>query len=503
MSKNIVSLFLNASKKHPANIAIIEKNAQISFADLEQQVIKRAAYFLEHGIQKGDKVFVFVPMSIDLYINVLALFYIGAIAVFIDEWVSLKRLELCAALTKSKAFVGGWKVKLITWFSKELRSIPIKLSIQGIIHNQPALAEVTENDIALITFTTGSTGTPKGAIRTHELLLGQFNALKPLLDEQDDVVDMPMLPIVLLLNLAIGRTSVIADTKFTKPKKFQAGAIHNQIIAYNIKRITCSPYYAKALALYYKQHGITSGLQKMLVGGAPVFPVDANLICNNLCKNALVLYGSTEAEPIAHIAMHKLANEYSSLQEGLAVGNIHNNTKLAIVSYKDDIVSYDYFLKNQNPTGISGEIIVAGPHVLKAYINNEGAIQRNKIITYNNMVWHRTGDMGLIDKTGMLRLLGRCQQVIAYNDTTIYPFIIEAALLEIEGVTMGTIIKKDAMLIVVIEAEGDKQNIMNAITTLLLKYNIQQAQTYFVKTIPRDPRHHSKIDYGALEKILG
>jgi olefin beta-lactone synthetase len=500
---NIVSLFLNASKKTPHKIAIIDKEESISFAELEQHVIKRAAFLVNKGIQERDKVFVFIPMSINLYINILAIFYIGAVAVFIDEWVSLKRLGMCATLTKCKAYIGGgWKLKALSWFSKPLKAIPLKLSVQGKLEKTIPMASHTEiGDMALITFTTGSTGIPKGAVRSHKLLLGQLNALRDLLDENEDIVDMPMLPIVLLLNLAISRTSVIANTTFTKPEAFDATTIYKQIVTYNIERITCSPYYAKALALHYKKNNITKPLQKMLVGGAPVFPKDAKQICSYLCKQAVVLYGSTEAEPMAHITMQKLVDHNSNLQHGLAVGNIHPNTKMAIVAFKDDVVDYEYFLNNQLPIGVAGEIMVSGEHVLRGYINNAPAVERNKIYSYNNMLWHRTGDAGLIDSKGMVRLLGRCQQIIEHQGTTIYPFIIEAALLDIEGVTIGTLIKKENNLMVMVEVIGNKNDIKLTIENLLTTFNIHDALIRFVSIVPRDPRHHSKIDYAALQQL--
>src|ERR1700747_541143 len=92
---NIVELFFTAAQKHPERIAIIYKNREITFNELAEQVKNTACYFRNEGIEKGDRVLVFVPMNIDLYRIVLALFSIGATAVFLDEWVNKKRMEEC------------------------------------------------------------------------------------------------------------------------------------------------------------------------------------------------------------------------------------------------------------------------------------------------------------------------------------------------------------------------------------------------------------------------
>ena len=87
---NISELFISAAKSYPNKIAIIDPKGSITYSDLEKEVQKTAAYFQKKGIKRIDRVLVFVPMGIDLYRIVLALFYIGATAVFLDEWVNKK-----------------------------------------------------------------------------------------------------------------------------------------------------------------------------------------------------------------------------------------------------------------------------------------------------------------------------------------------------------------------------------------------------------------------------
>ena len=135
-------------------------------------------------------------MGIDLYKIVLALFKIGATAVFLDEWVNKSRMELCCEVAQCNAFIGIFKARVLSIFSTELRKIPIKLGTQ-IPASKPAqtiIGEVNLTDIALITFTTGTTGKPKAAKRTHEFLQEQFNALTDKMQPQADDVVLTMLP---------------------------------------------------------------------------------------------------------------------------------------------------------------------------------------------------------------------------------------------------------------------------------------------------------------------
>ncbi|NJM17111.1 MAG: AMP-binding protein [Bacteroidales bacterium] len=89
---NIAELFFEAAEKYPHHVAIVDKKRTISYAGLQQEIKETVAYFKQKGIAAGDRVLVFVPMSIDLYRVVLSLFFMGATAVFLDEWVSKKTI---------------------------------------------------------------------------------------------------------------------------------------------------------------------------------------------------------------------------------------------------------------------------------------------------------------------------------------------------------------------------------------------------------------------------
>lgn len=136
---NIVDLFFQATRKNPGKTAIVYKNKAISFGALQNQVIETAHYFSAKGIVEDDRVLILVPMGNDLYRIVLALFKIGATAVFIDEWVSLKRLRECCKVVSCKAMIGVAKARLLALFASELKKIPIKLGVKYVKNNSARL----------------------------------------------------------------------------------------------------------------------------------------------------------------------------------------------------------------------------------------------------------------------------------------------------------------------------------------------------------------------------
>lgn len=486
---NVVEQFLGASEKYPNNTAIIDSDRTISFKDLRKEVIQTASYFQSKGIQKGDRILVFVPMSIDLYRTVLAIFHCGATAVFLDEWVSKKRMEVCCKIANCKGFIAGRKIRMLSIFSSEIRQIPIKLKLSGQKTNHSEMTETNTDDPALITFTTGSTGTPKAANRTHGFLLEQFNVLVDVIQPKPEDVDMPMLPIVLFMNLGVGSTSFIPKFKMKKIDKMDFSRLSTQMSKLNVNRISSSPIFIEKLALASQNNSV----EKIFTGGAPIFPSQAKLFQKGFSKaNISVVYGTTEVEPISYVSSKDLLSS-EELSTGLLVGKPYDKSEVKILIISDDIphkMEVLDFESNLLNDGQIGEIIVAGPHVLKRYFNNEEAFQQNKIIV-EGKIWHRTGDSGFL-KHDQLFLTGRCKQLIFRNNAIISPFIIENQLLKEDDISMGTILEIKGKLTLILESNNRNHSFENILYDEII-----------YSKIPRDPRHQSKIDYESLKiKLL-
>ncbi|MEW6468326.1 MAG: AMP-binding protein [Bacteroidota bacterium] len=502
---NIVDLFYESARKRPGKTALICKDRKTTFAELEAQVSGTAAYFLKRGIAKGDRVLIFVPMSPDLYRIVLALFRIGATAVFLDEWVGKKRMEECCKVAQCKAFIGIFKARLLSWFSSELRKIPLKLSTAYTPLPFGRFPETSADDTALITFTTGSTGTPKAAKRTHGFLHAQFRALirKTGADQQE--IDMPVLPIVLLLNLGSGITSVIADFKASRPESLRPERIIGQIEQYGVSRIIASPYFVRELSRTMIRNGKKlPGVAKIFTGGAPVFPAEAELYVRAFpSAHVEVVYGSTEAEPISSISAQELILERTAaLKRGLKAGKPDPSARVRIIGISGldiSVASAGELERLSLAPGHIGEIIVSGDHVLREYFNNEEALKRNKIFI-GDSCWHRTGDSGYLDQDGTLFLTGRCSMLINKNGTLISPFVYENYFQTIEGVELGTLLDCRGKLcaIVQIGKAFSRKQIGKAIKAQAPDIE----EIVFLDRIPRDPRHNSKIDYARLKERL-
>lgn len=500
---NCVQHFFDAAEKYPDHQAIIAEGNTISYAELKREVIATVRYFESKGIQTGDRVLVFVPMSVDLYRIVLALFSMGATAVFLDEWVSKKRMEMCCKIADCAGFIGVTKAHVLRFFSKELRAIPITLKIR---HNVKAdekfeLFSPKIDHTALITFTTGSTGTPKAANRTHAFLIAQFEAIKHKLKPQPTDVVMPVLPIVLFINLGVGSTSVIYRYKSTKLSSINPKAVFDLMNKHKVNQVISSPSFITSLSNYAMKIGNNPIiLSSIYTGGAPVFPKEAKLFAQAFPKAHIeVIYGSTEAEPISAVPVQELIASEGK-QNGLLVGFPDASAEVKIIPFRDEVIEVDEDeVLETCPQGEIGEIVVAGNHVLTAYFNNPEALRRAKI-WHGPKMYHRTGDSGYFDERGRLFLVGRSSQAIVVENEVIYPFIFEDELQQIEDVKRGTILKREERIFVVVELESGADKVL---VEKKLRAWLKVDFELVFKAIPLDKRHHGKIDAEGVLAGLG
>ncbi len=302
-----------------------------------------------------------------------------------------------------------------------------------------------------------------------------------------------------LLNIGLGKTTILPPEGFTVKKiKETLGSITRN----NINGIIASPSVVSALASLEDFN--SANVQTIITGGGAVMPGEAGSVIRKFNHAQIsVVYGSTEAEPVSHLDIIELAGTSSQtlLQKGLPVGKPDRIDLKIIQIHQGPVVATDeatlrsFEMKNNEP----GEIIVSGPHVLEGYINNPDAVALNKI-KVNDVVWHRTGDVGRLDADRNLYFLGRCNEVIVWKGRPIYPLILSVLLNRETGIREAAfILKKDALLLIL---EKQYVHMHQQVIEKLEAYGIRGVKTHFIRSVPKDPRHHTKIDYEALKKMI-
>ena len=523
-SYHIISKFIDHAQNNPHKIALIHKKdllffkrpfENVTYHQLYCDMIWTAQKLKEQGIQKKDRILVFVPMSYDLYVIALAILHIGAVLVFVDAWSNLNRLSMACDIVKPVGFIGTVKAQILR-LSSAIRQIPLKIISHTLLCHQQGMHQsidsippehVSADNEAIVTFTTGSTGAPKAAKRTHEFLYNQHLALNAHMPLVADDINLATLPIFVLNNLLIGITTVLPDFNPAKPSEFDPQTVVQQIIDLNVTSSIGSPSFFDYLANYILKTKKATPFKTIYTGGAPIFKPLAKKFRQAFPKADIhVVFGATEVEPVSSIPLDDYIQR--DHQFGLPVGKKVHALNIKRIQPTDDEICIDdnHSLQDYEVTGDAvGEIIVSGNHVLKEYIGSPLMFKKNKIIS-NGQLWHRTGDAGRIDSEGMIYLYGRVKnRFLTKQNQYVFAIPIEQEILTIEAIEFTALFKANALVYVALESkttlsENEKDQIRSKVKTIVQDLYIHDI--LFLKTIPRDPRHHSKANYEKLSQYV-
>ncbi len=492
---NLAYKLLENCKNMPEKVCLIQKDKKITYKELKFEVASFKKYLEKQGIKKENKVLVLVPMSKNLYVTLLAIWSIGAIPCFMDAGF-IKNGMKKNDFNEVDAVIGITKYIIYSGINKNLRKLKIKVNSNIIdkldADEQLEIADVENNFAGILTYTSGTTGKPKIVARSHEFLENQGKILENTIKYDPNDIELSSIPIFTLSNINVGITTVIADGNYSNLGNSDANKLIYQIEKEKINRLMASPGLLTIVVNQcIKENRQIKNVTKIFTGGGAVF-LDYVKKLKQVFPNAKVitLYGSTEAEPIAELDIDDMTEQDiidTKNGKGILAGKIIGveDCKTIRTDLKEigEIDSQE-FEKIQNPIG---EIVVTGKNVLEGYVNGIGN-KENKF-SVNGKKYHRTGDIGTIDDDGRLWLRGRIKEPY---------FSIEAALHSRFKIGKTAIFKQNEKIILVLE---ENDNVSEEKIKDEIKFE-KIDEIKYVRKIPVDKRHSTKVDYKELKKLL-
>jgi fatty-acyl-CoA synthase len=461
----------------PHRTAIKHDGATVSYGELEDRVNRAANALLDLGVQPGDRVAYLGPNHPAFLESLFATGAVGAI--FVPLNTRLAAAELSYMLADSGASVLLWAPELADTVAslEDLPTVRHRIAVDsndaGLAYEEllgrasttPLDVRVGLDDVCMIMYTSGTTGSPKGAMLTHgNLTWNCYNLLIDLDLTTNEValISAPMFHTAALNHTALpvflkGGTNVLVS-KFSPENSFDLIAEHGITLIFGVpamfRQIAVSPRWPEA---------DLASLRILHCGGSPV----PEILIRRYQERGLTFvqgYGMTEASPGT-----LMLRPQESVRKIGSAGTPHFFTDARVV--RTDLTVTE--------PGETGEIVVAGPNVMKGYWQRP---EDTEIALAGG--WLHTGDAARIDEEGFVYIVDRIKDMIISGGENIYPAEIEKVLHEHPAVqdcaVVGVPDEKwgEVGRAVIVLRDGvttDPQDILHFLDGKLAKYKIPKS----------------------------
>ena len=523
---NLIATIVEQAKTWPERMALCVpgddgSEQQVTFAELVERAANMQATLVARGWRAGDRAIVMAPVSVDLYALVIALAASGMVTVLIDPGMGLGNILWAARHCGARALFSVPSITRFRHLLPPLRKLEVITMGDAWLSKRAAgglrIEPVQTSSRALVTFTSGSTGRPKGADRTHRVLRAQHEALKAHFPNHTFArpVDCTCFPVVAFHNLASGTSTALPPIDLRRPAELDPRKVADYLRRHRVTSLSGAPAFMEGLCDHLIARGdVLEDIARVLVGGGPVSAALARKVLQsfpNARDEAWGVYGSTEAEPIAHVAMtHMIENE--NTREGFLVGHPVEEAEVRLLGPTKGVIETDTMealeaLAITTP-GEVGEIVVAGAHVVPRYLDDLRADALNKLYPAESEVWHRTGDTGQWDENGELWLTGRVADLVWHRGEMLEPFTLEQQLdgwPEIERCALVSLDATDEerLFLAVVPKDWERwEALEDRLAVWLTEQALDAILPLRIPSMPVDRRHQTKLDRPTLRRFL-
>jgi amino acid adenylation domain-containing protein len=439
--QTIIDMFQKQVKRTPNKTAIINNEIELSYADLDHMTNALAEILISDYSAKSQQVIaIHLERSHYLMVSILSIFKAGYGFVPIDPALPDNRIKeimidanITTLITTKKYNERVYKcledlhVKIVTIDDHS----DLLIEEQNSAFNK---ANVKENDIAYVLYTSGTTGMPKGVIIEHHSLVNLFKGMEKELEFSDNKrillqtsISFDIFIIEALFPLAIGLCIVVGDGSL----KYFPRLLYNFIKKYDFDIIQMTPSRLQFILNSVPNLEAFSQLKKIIIGGEK-FPEKLLNGLESLTSSSIYNgYGPTEAT--IYTTMKKVSSS-----EDINIGKPLPNVGVIILNQDGNML----------PVGVIGELYISGKGLARGYLNRE-KLNNERYIFHKGKRMYRSGDLAKWLPDGAIVLIGRKDNQVKINGVRI-------ELGEIESILTKHVYIKEAITKVYNDPLGQK-----------------------------------------------
>ncbi|MGQ4374716.1 FadD3 family acyl-CoA ligase [Streptomyces sp. SAS_267] len=450
----VPGLVRSAAARFADREAVVEGRTRVSYAELGARVERAAAACMASGVRVGDRVAIWAPNTLDWIVSALGAVSAGAVLVPLNT--RFKGTEAAYVLARSRAkllFVTG--TFLGTSYVASLRRAagepgeaapgPAAGPLPGLPHLERVVVladdapadfrtwkdfladgegvgsdEVRRRGAAVsgtspsdIIFTSGTTGRPKGALITHAQTLRGYAIWSDLAGLREGDRYLIVNPFFHTFGYKAGIIACLMRGATMVPQPvFDVDTVLANVAAERVSVLPGPPTLHQSLLDHPARDTYDLSALRLVVTGAAVVPLRLveRLRTELGVDTVLTAYGLSEASGIVTMCRRGDRPEVIASTSGRAIPD----TEVRVVDASGAPAA----------PGSPGEVLVRGFNVMSGYF--EDAAATAEVLTPDG--WLRTGDVGVLDPEGNLRITDRIKDMFIVGGFNAYPAEIEQLL---------------------------------------------------------------------------
>jgi acyl-CoA synthetase (AMP-forming)/AMP-acid ligase II len=418
----------------PEHIAIDEDGVLTTYAQLDRAALRVSRALMAHGIQSGDLVAIWAPNCTEWVVAALGILGTGAGVVPVNT--RMKGVEAAYVLQKSRArlllSVGNF---LGLDYPAMLRDhLPATIEKVLLLRNAPAAdadnwerflvggdavseaaararaMSVTPDMMSDVLFTSGTTGHPKGVITSHGKNLRTMDDWSEVMQLVPEDRYLMVNPFFHAMGYKAGWMVGILNGLTLMPMAvFEAGKVLELIEHSRVSVLPGPPtiYHSMRSHSNFARTDLSS-LRAAITGSTSIMPELIESMRRDFgFKIVLVGYGLTECCGTAALSSPSDDAQTIAITTGRAIRDV----EICIMDLEGKLL----------PAGEQGEVMIRGYNVMSAYLDDPEATR--EAITADG--WLHSGDIGVLDERGYLRITDRLKDMFIVGGFNCYPAEIE------------------------------------------------------------------------------
>jgi long-chain acyl-CoA synthetase len=485
--KSVHEMLSNAVARRPHGVALVSGEDSLTYSELDGLVGRVAGGLKALGVEKGDRVAMVIGNSVEFVVLLFAVARLGAVSVplnirhklaenqhiledceatvVVHEHVLADTIPAPGALPSLKHAIALRRNGAASPLADLLQTLPVTKAV-----------EVEEDGTATILYTSGTTGRPKGAMLTHFSTIHSvihYQWVMELTEDDRSMIAVPMSHVTGLI--ALVDTMVHCAGALVIMPAFKAADFIDLAARYRITYSLIVPAMFNLCLLAPNFDGADLSAWRVSGYGGAIMP-EATLerIAEKLPWLKLInCYGSTETtSPAVFMPPEEAVARKEYVGQTAPCGHI-------VIMDTEGV---------EVPYGTPGEVYISGAMVVPGYFNNPEATAREFQAGY----W-KSGDLGIMDDRGYLRIVDRIKDVINRGGYKIFASEVENILLDHPAVVEAAVVAKPCPVLgervhafVVLRHAVKDEELAHHCTSLLSDYKAPEAFHRLENTLPRN-----------------